>query len=63
MRLSELVSQMGLWIFPVVGLLGFVTAFAIVFVRTMRKSDDEIAAGGMLPLEDGTLPSAEGGRR
>lgn len=61
MRLSELISSMGLWVYPVVGLIGFLLAFLIVLVRVIRTSKDTIARQGALPLNDGeTSPIAEG---
>lgn len=53
MRLSELISGMGLWVFPVVGLLGFLSAFLIVLVRVGRTGKDTLARQGALPLSDG----------
>lgn len=52
MRLSELVSSLGLWIFPVVGLIGFFSAFVFVALRVARHGRGEMAAFGRLPLEE-----------
>ena len=54
MRLSELVSGFGLWIYPTVGLLGFVGSFVIVTARAFKSKNSEMAACGALPLDDGT---------
>lgn len=61
MRMSELVSSLGLWIYPVIGLVGFLASFAIVLLRVARTGRQEMTANGMIPLEDGTIES-EGGR-
>jgi hypothetical protein len=53
MRLSELMSSLGLWVYPVVGLLGFFSAFLVVLVRVSRTSRDTLARQGALPLDDG----------
>ena len=62
MRLSDLVAGMGLWIFPVVGLLGFFAAFVVVVMRVSRASDDEMTASAGLPLVDGTEASVVAGK-
>jgi len=59
MRLSELVSNMGLWVFPALGLVMFLTAFAVVCLRVARTPRDETAANGLLPLEDGTVDDSD----
>jgi len=64
MRLSELISGMGLWVFPVVGLLGFLGAFLIVLIRVGRTSKDTFARQGALPLSDGEpiTPASSAGK-
>jgi len=55
MGLSELVSHLELWIYPVVGLLGFCLAFALQAIRVSRVSRAELEHNGSLPLRDGSL--------
>lgn len=59
MKLSELMSSLGLWIYPVVGLLGFVTAFTVVLIRVAKTGKAEMASNGEIPFHDGT--DEEGG--
>tara|TARA_Y100001933_G_scaffold130452_1_gene129996 strand:+ start:3470 stop:3709 length:240 start_codon:yes stop_codon:yes gene_type:complete len=56
MRMSELVSSLGLSIYPIIGLIGFGTAFLFILLRAMHRTRDEMAANAAIPLEDGTRP-------
>lgn len=56
MRMSELVSSMGLSIFPIVGIVAFGLAFLFVILRIARTTRSEIDHNAAIPLEDGTLP-------
>jgi len=58
MGLSELVSHLELWVYPVVGLLGFCLAFLIQAVRVSRTSRAEMDRCGNLPLDDGAVGGA-----
>lgn len=58
MRMSELVSSMGLTIFPIIGLIGFGVAFLLVLIRVAQTRRPEAHANASIPLEDGlTVPS------
>ena len=60
MRMSELVSSMGLSIYPIIGLIGFGTAFLFILARALYRTRDEMTANAAIPLEDGTpLPSTD----
>ncbi len=54
MRLSELVSSLGLSIFPIIGLIAFTVAFLMVLARVARTKKAEVTACAALPLADGT---------
>jgi hypothetical protein len=54
MRMSELVSSLGLSIYPIIGLIGFGTAFLFIHIRAAYRTRDEMAANAALPLADGT---------
>ncbi|MEM0983477.1 MAG: hypothetical protein AAGI17_05980 [Planctomycetota bacterium] len=56
MKLSDLISTFGLWIFPTIGLVGFTLAFLIQAFRVARSSAKEMQTCGELPLDDGTRP-------
>lgn len=53
MSLSDVVSRGGMTVLPLIGLVLFVTVFALVLVRTLRKGRRaEHDAAAMLPLVD-----------
>lgn len=54
MRMSELVSGMGLTIFPIIGLVGFGAAFLLILLRVARTRKPEAEANAAIPLHDGT---------
>lgn len=55
MRMSELVSSMGLTIFPIIGLVGFGAAFVLILLRVAQTRKPEAAANAAIPLDDGTV--------
>jgi hypothetical protein len=57
MRLSDIMSQMGLASYAEAGLILFLLAFVAIAVRTWRLSSTTIAECAKLPLDDspGTL--------
>jgi hypothetical protein len=54
MRMSELVSSMGLSIFPIVGIIAFGLAFLFVLARVIGATRNEVAHNASIPLEDGS---------
>ena len=59
MRMSELVSSMGLSIFPIVGIIAFGLAFLFVILRIARTTKGEVTHNASIPLEDGSRPIAQ----
>ena len=57
MRMSELVSSLGLSIFPIIGLIAFGFAFLFVLVRVARSTRRDMASNAAIPLEDATIPT------
>jgi len=55
MRMSELVSGMGLTLFPIIGLVCFGIAFLFILYRVARTRTAEAFENASLPLNDGTL--------
>ena len=54
MRLSELMSNMDLAVWPQIALVLFLGIFAGVVIRTFSKSaQDQLKAASRLPLDDG----------
>jgi hypothetical protein len=53
MRMSELVSSMGLTVFPIIGLIGFGAAFVLILLRVARTRTSEARANAAIPLDDG----------
>jgi cbb3-type cytochrome oxidase subunit 3 len=55
MSLTQLMSQAGLWVYPVIALVLFLGVFVGVVVRTFsRRSRRESEQAAQLPLEDDT---------
>ncbi len=54
MRMSELVSSMGLSIFPIIGIIAFGLAFLFVILRVVKTTKPEVEHNASIPLEDGT---------
>lgn len=55
MRMSDIVSHLGLAIYPIIGLLLFGGVFAGVLVQVLgRKRQPELDRAAMLPLVDDT---------
>lgn len=60
MRLSDIMSQMGLASYAEAGLVLFLLAFVAIAVRTWRLSSATIAECAKLPLDDSpSTPTAE----
>lgn len=60
MRMSDIISAMGLVFFPILALGLFLTVFVGVLVQVMRRSKRaEYDAAAMLPLESCGLASSE----
>ena len=57
MRMSELVSSMGLTLFPIIGLVCFGIAFLFILYRVARTRSAEAIKNASLPLNDGTITS------
>lgn len=54
MRMSDVMSSLGLAIFPIVAMALFLLVFAGVIAYAMRRSEkDEFDRAAMLPLSDG----------
>jgi|JRYH01.1.fsa_nt_gb hypothetical protein len=53
MRPSDIISHLGLTIFPIVGLIIFVAVFAAVTVRALRTRREDINRFAVLPFEGG----------
>jgi hypothetical protein len=47
-------------IYPIIGLVIFVSAFAVVIVNTWRMTKSEVEYAGRLPLDDGTVETVPG---
>lgn len=52
MRLSDIVSNLDLSIYPQVALLIFVATFIAISIRTLRRSRREMDAHARLPIDD-----------
>lgn len=61
MRLSDVVSAMGMTVFPIIGLLMFVSVFVAMAWKVARATRTEMDACAHLPLEGGE-PHATGAR-
>ncbi|MFN0133954.1 MAG: hypothetical protein ACKVW3_15670 [Phycisphaerales bacterium] len=60
MRLSDIMSQMGLTVWPEAALVIFLGVFVLVVRRALwRGRSAEIAHAAMLPLEDGAVGPKE----
>jgi cbb3-type cytochrome oxidase subunit 3 len=56
MRLSDIMAGLDLTVFPQVALVIFLTVFAAVIARTLRRSRRaELTHAAMLPLDDGPI--------
>jgi cbb3-type cytochrome oxidase subunit 3 len=56
MKLSDLVSNLGLSIFPIVGLILFLAVFIGVVIRaTSRRRAADLDHAARLPLDDGPV--------
>lgn len=51
--MTDIVSSMGLSIFPIVGLALFLSVFVGLVFWLVRAGRDGMASQGMIPLEDG----------
>lgn len=61
MRLSDVISSMGLTAFPIIGLLLFLSVFVGVVIRVTRRDQAaELERAGSLPLEDEVVGAAVG---
>lgn len=54
MRLTDIVSGLDLTIFPIVGLVCFLGAFAMIAARVFATSKGEMKSYGHLPLDEDT---------
>ncbi|MBL9031731.1 MAG: hypothetical protein JNM80_08485 [Phycisphaerae bacterium] len=63
MRLSDIMSQMGLTVWPEAALVIFAGVFVLIVRRVLsRDRAAEMASAARLPLEDGTACEKETGR-
>lgn len=53
MRMSDVISHLGLTVYPIVGLVIFLTVFTAVTVRALRARQGEMDHCASLPLDDG----------
>ncbi len=62
MSLTEIMSAAGLTLYPIVALVLFLFAFAIVLARVLNKRDaNALEQHAHIPLEDDTLTKQNGG--
>ena len=55
MRFADLFAAVDLSIFPLIGLLIFVTVFVAVAIRAFRETTKTMTHTARLPLDDGTV--------
>ncbi|MEM7629125.1 MAG: hypothetical protein AAF356_06860 [Planctomycetota bacterium] len=53
MRFSDVLAALDIGLYPIIGLVMFVLAFAIVAWRVMRSTRDEMTYNAEIPLTDG----------
>lgn len=61
MRMSDIMSSMGLAIYPTIALVLFLAAFAAILVRALRRAEKpEMDRAACLPLaDDNAAPAPE----
>lgn len=53
---SDVMSGLGLWVYPTIGMVIFMAVFIVAMTRVLGRSRrEELSAGGLLPLAHDTF--------
>ena len=63
MSMTEIVSNMNLDFFPILGLVMFLVAFGLVLVGVVKRSKSDCQHGAHLPLTEDNEPITRGNAR